>query len=106
MTTVVFRPSSQVTAEADLEWRDTFSGQGLDQRYRIDWIPFPDGALDIQLDAQVQQDDVFGTGSNRYLLLTRWTLDPKAFVEFNYAVQEPQDAETTTSVTFAVNIRL
>ena len=103
---VVFRPSDQLTAEADLEWRDTFSGSGLDQRFRFDWIPFPDGALDVQLDAQHQMDDVFGTGSDRYLLLTRWTLNPKAFIEVNYAVLEPQDAETTTSVTIAVNVRL
>lgn len=103
---VVYRPSDQVTAEADLEWRDTFSGAGLDQRYRIDWIPFPDGTLDIQLDMQMQQDDVFGTGANRYLVLTRWTMNPKTFIEVNYAIQEPQDDETTTSIAIAVNVYL
>ncbi|MHC5209176.1 MAG: hypothetical protein ACYTG2_00480 [Planctomycetota bacterium] len=101
---VVYQPSDQLTAEVDLEWKDSFAGSGLDQRLRLDWIPFPEGAIDIQLDVQRLVSGDIDTQTDRYLLLTRYTFNPRAFFELNYSVQEPDDASRTTLVTLSLNI--
>ena len=105
-TLVLYQPSDQFTAEAEFEWRDTFAGKGLDQRFRIDWIPFPDGAIDIQLDAQRFESRSSATRIDRYLLLTRWTANPSTFMEWNVAVQKPQGADSTESTSLSLNILL
>jgi hypothetical protein len=101
---VVYQPSDQLTTEVDLEWKDSFVGSGLDQRLRLDWIPFRDGAIDIQLDIQRLVSGDIDTQTDRYLLLTRYTFNPRAFLEFNYSVQKPDDTERTDLVTLSLNI--
>ncbi|MEW6744398.1 MAG: hypothetical protein AB1486_16720, partial [Planctomycetota bacterium] len=102
---IVYQPSDQLTTEVNLEWRDTYAGTGLDQRYRVDWLPFPDGTVDVQLDARREVAAVAETTIDSYLALTRWNFNPSAFLEVNYGVQIPHDIDRTDTVTVALNVR-
>ena len=105
--TVVFQPSSQVTADATLEWVDTFAGSGLDQRYRVDWIPFRDGKLDLQFNVdRTDSDSIASERVDRYQALTRWSFNQRAFLELNYATQVPDTSARTDLITASFNVTL
>jgi len=105
--TVVFQPSSQVTADATLEWVDTFAGAGLDQRIRVDWIPFRDGKLDLQFNVdRVESNSISTERVDRYQVLTRWSLNQRAFFELNYATQVPDISARTDLITASFNVTL
>lgn len=101
---VAYRPSPQLTAEVQLEWRDTFVGSGLDRRLRFDWIPFRDGALDLQFDVQRLDNGLLEEKRDQYLLLSRWTLGRDAFLELNWALQKPENEPSAETVSLALNV--
>lgn len=98
--TWVYRPSEQLIAEAELEWIDTYAGSGLDQRLRLDWIPFSDGAVDTQLDFDRTRTESFGdTQIDRYRALVRYDLGPFTYLEFQYAAEFPDQGDSVEIVT-------
>ncbi len=101
---VIYQPGDQLTVEVDLEWLDTFAGSGLDQQLRFDWLPFRDGSLDLQIDLQRIEDGTFDETTDRYLFLTRWTMNPRAYLELNWSVQEPENADKATLLTLSLNV--
>lgn len=102
----VYRPSEQLIAEAELEWIDSFAGSGLDQRLRLDWIPFSDGALDTQLDFDRTTTESFDdTQIDRYRALVRYDLGAFTFLEFQYTAEFPDEGDEVEIITvsFAYN---
>lgn len=100
----VFKPSDQLVMQVELDWVDTFAGSGLDQRTRIDWIPFADGALDVTLDYdRVSVDSTSDTAYDRYRGQMRYTLTPRAFFQLDYSMQDPRDDSRTEIVAIAFN---
>ncbi len=105
--TAIYQPNDRVTADAQLEWKDTFSGQGLDQRYRLDWLPFQDGALNMQLNYdRIETRSSVDERIDSYQVLTRWSFDPNVLLEINYAVQVPDRDDRTDIVTVAFRATL
>lgn len=102
---VLYRPSDLLTAEVDLEWRDTYVGSGLDQRLRLDWLPFPDGVVDLQLDLQRRVTGALDRRVDQYQLLARWTFSPQLFFETGYSIQKPSDGDSTHLLNFALSAR-
>lgn len=100
----LFRPSTQLTLQAELDWVNNFAGSGLDQRTRLDWLLFEDGALDVQFDFD-RIDTESSTLNKTDLLraLMRYTMTPRAFFEFSYSVQDPADAERTEILALGFN---
>ena len=103
-TIVVYQPGDQFTVEANLEWQDTFAGSGLDQQLTIDWLPFRDGSLDVQVDLQRQVNGTFNETIDRYLFLTRWNMNVHAYIEFNWSAQIPDSGDRVDVVTLSLNV--
>ena len=101
---VIYQPSDQLTVEVDLEWLDSFAGSGLDQQLRFDWLPFRDGSLDVQVDLQRLVNGTFDETTDRYLFLTRWNMNPRAYLEFNWSQQVPDDSDRATLVSLSLNV--
>jgi hypothetical protein len=101
---VIHQPGDQLMVEVGLEWLDTFAGSGLDQQLRFDWLPFRDGSLDPQIDPQRIEDGTFDETTDRYLFLTRWTMNPRAYAELNWSVQEPENADRAELLTLSLNV--
>ena len=101
---VIYQPGDQLTVEADLEWLDTFAGSGLDQQLRFDWLPFRDGSLDFQINLQRLVNGAFDETTDRYLLLTRWNVNPRVYAELSWQRQDPDEGEQATLVTLSLNV--
>ncbi|MBK7876259.1 MAG: hypothetical protein IPJ77_10960 [Planctomycetes bacterium] len=100
----VVKPSEQLVLQVELDWVDSFAGNGLDQRTRIDWIPFADGALDVTLDYDhVSVDSSGDSAFDRYRGQMRYTLTPRAFFQIDYSLQDPRDDVRTEIVALAFN---
>jgi hypothetical protein len=105
-STVVYRPTEHFIAELELRWIETFAGDGLDERLRIDWVPFADGAIDLQLDYdRTRTQSVGDTLFDRYRGRARYTFDVHAYFEVQYAAEVPDVGERTEifTVSFIFN---
>jgi hypothetical protein len=103
-TFLLFKPSDYFTAEIRYEYAMTFAGEGLDQIYRLNWLPFTDGSIDFQLDAyRIDTGLTTGPSTDIYRLLTRWTVNTSTFFELNIASQVPDVGDRTDIVTLAFN---
>lgn len=101
---VIYQPGDQLTVEADLEWLDTFAGSGLDQQLRFDWLPFRDGSLDFQINLQRLVNGAFDDTTDRYVLLTRWNVNPRVFAELTWQRQVPDEGDEATLVSLSLNV--
>jgi hypothetical protein len=102
--TLVWRPSEQLIAETELEWIESFAGDGLDQRWRLDWIPFRDGALDAQLDFDRRRTESFTDArTDRCRALVRYSLSAFTYFEFQYAAEDPSQGDTTEVMSLSFN---
>ena len=101
---LVYHASENLTADAQIEWVDNFAGAGLDQRYRLDWIPFRDGSLDIQLGLDRTENRSTGAERiDRYQVLSRWAVNPRTFFEVNFASQVPEISQRTDLLLMSFN---
>ena len=102
---LLYQPTDQLTTEVRLEWKDSYSGRGVDQRYRVDWIPFTDGALDLQFDVDHTEGGVQSTaGFDRYLMISRWNMNPKAYFELDYSALLPDEGANVQTATISFNL--
>lgn len=100
----VYKPHDQLVMQLEFAWVDNFAGSGLDQRSRIDWIPFADGALDVLLDYdRVSVDSSGQTKVDRYRTQLRYTLTPRAFFQLDWSLQDPEGEPQTEILAFAFN---
>ncbi len=99
------QPSPRLTAQAELDWRNTYAENGLQQRYRLDWIPFEGGTIDVQFDYDRIDGDTLNPSLDRLFLLTRWNINPKALLEFDAATQIPEFGDRTDSLTASLVLR-
>lgn len=98
--TVVYRPSEHLIGEAELRWIDNYAGAGLDQRLRIDWIPFGDGSLDTQFDFDRTSTESFGdTEVDRWRARVRYDVNAYTYLELQYAAENPDQGNSTEVVT-------
>ena len=103
---LLYQPSDQLTAQVELEWIESFSHTGLEERYRLDWIPFPQGSLDVQIGLDRRVASATEVATDRYTLLTRWSFNPKAFAGLNYARQVSDDGDSIDSLMLTLEVRL
>ncbi|MBK8179541.1 MAG: hypothetical protein IPK67_11785 [Planctomycetes bacterium] len=102
--TLVWRPSEHLIGEAELRWIDSFAGEGLDERLRVDWIPFGDGTLDTQLDYDRTRVQSFGDSHvDRWRALVRYGLNPYAYLELQFAAEDPSPGDSTQILSVAFN---
>lgn len=100
--TAVYRPGERLVFESELRWIDGFAGQGLDQRWRLDWIPFSDGAVDTQLDYDRTSTSSFDDQRiDRYRAQVRYALAAFTYLELQYAAEIPDEGDSTRIVTLA-----
>lgn len=103
-TTLLYRPTERFILEWELNWLDNFAGSGLDQRVNVDWIPFEDGAIDLQVDYErIENRSVNDDTYDRWRALTRWTLQPRVYFELQYQTNYPERGPRTEIVTLSFN---
>lgn len=97
---LLLRPSDQLIAEGEFQWVDAFAGSGLDQRLRLDWLPFPDGAIDVQIDYyRIDNQSFTNETSDRYSGRARYSMTPRTYLELQYAAEVTDGGSTIELVT-------
>lgn len=101
---LLYQPNSQFTATVEVEWIDNPTNSGVDEIFRLDWIPFPDGAMQIQLDAQRQSSTLTRARVDQYQALMRWTLGTSSFLQvaYNHIIPRMGSEVTSLVATFSV----
>ena len=101
----LWRATDLITTEARLVWRDAPAGTGLDENYRISWLPFPDGSVDVQLDALRRVDGFQELSTDSYSFLVQWLINQRTRLTFNWGALIPEDAERTNVFNVVFNFR-
>ena len=77
-----YRPTPLLTLFVDLEyWSEAIENTGLSTRTRLDWLPFPEGQLFVQLDYLRETGGVIGGPNETTFVQLRWKLDRGAFLD-------------------------
>ena len=101
----LWRLSQLVTAETRLTWRNTPEGSGVDQNWRLDWVPLPDGSIDLQFDLLRRVDGIQELTTDQYSAQVKWLINPKANFNASWATQIPEDEARSNLFSFALNLR-
>lgn len=91
---LIYRPGPSVLASADLEHRSGEGENGLFQKYRLDWLPFPGGTLNVEINYAFEVAAESGSGT-RHGLLARivWNLTTRSYFELLGTDQRTTEGE-------------
>jgi hypothetical protein len=80
---LIYRPGPNLIASADEEYRGGDGPNGWFHRFRLDWLPFPDGTLDVEINYTLQANPA-PERDTRQGLQTRvqWNLTDRSYIEF------------------------
>jgi hypothetical protein len=90
-----YRPSRQISLNARIGYLWGEDQSGLIQTYKVDWLPFPDGAVQFTGTYELTRDLVSNLRSDRVIGTIRWNLNRYAYLELNYSRQVSKVTETT-----------
>jgi hypothetical protein len=101
----LWRMTDLLTGEVRLLYRDAQFGEGLDENYRLSWLPLPDGSVDIQLDVLRRVDGLQELSTDTYSVLVQWLINKRTWLNFTYGAQIPEEADRTDLFTVVLNVR-
>jgi hypothetical protein len=68
---------------------------GLIQAYKVDWMPFPDGAVQITGTYELVRDLISNLTADRILGTVRYNINRYLYLELNYSRQVSKIIETS-----------
>jgi hypothetical protein len=83
-----WRASQQLLVAARLGWAEGSAAAGPIQRYRLDWHPFPGGALAIGFSLEEDEQTMTGYRTRRVSFFPSWIVNRHATLNFNYTLVE------------------
>lgn len=106
-TEFFYRPSHQINLATRWGYVKGRDVSGLTHRYKLEWFPFPDGAIQFTGTYELDRDPTSKQSQDRYNGILRWNINRYAYLELNYtrAVQKSTE-ETTRTQTFFTTFNL
>jgi len=89
-TEFFYRPGREIDLTARVGYVTGTVQSGPTQRYKVNWYPFPDGAVQLNGTYEYDRDDAAGNLLERWTALARWNLNRYTTLELNYT-----DVETS-----------
>lgn len=89
-TEFFYRPDREIDLTVRLGYVDGTTKSGPTQRYKVNWYPFPDGAVQLNGTYEYDRDDSAGNLLERWTALARWNMNKYTTLEINYT-----DVETS-----------
>jgi hypothetical protein len=83
-----WRASQQLLVAARLGWAEGDASSGPIQRYRLDWHPFPGGAINIGFSLDEDRQSMTGYRSRRVSFFPSWIVNRHTTLNFNYTMIE------------------
>ncbi|MFQ5670094.1 MAG: hypothetical protein ACE5HD_06185 [Acidobacteriota bacterium] len=81
---LLFRPNAMVNLSAELRYEDFPSGSGVAKAINLDWLPFPDGAVQWSFSYLTNAQAVFGGRRDQFRSLLRWQVRSGVLFDVNY----------------------
>ncbi len=97
-TEFFYRPSQQLSLSARWGYLHGEEQSGLVQRYRIDWLPFPEGAIQFTGAYSLDRDQTADQSQSRLSGIVRWNINRHAYLDFNYTRTVQKTVNDTTEV--------
>ena len=96
-----YRPTPVFGGAVELLYQDLATGEGFAHLYDVDWLPFPGGALQIQISLVQDRRSITGERRDESRLGARWTLNPRLLLEtsFTRITSGAEDAQASNLAT-------
>jgi hypothetical protein len=91
-----YRPTRVLGTEVEYLYQDLGGLRGGSWLYDLDWLPFPGGALQLQLIVIKDRRSLSGTQRDETRLGARWSMNPRTILDIAYVVQKIGDASAET----------
>lgn len=102
-----YRPSQQLNVAARLGWASGYRLSGPIQRYRVDWYPFPGGALLFAVSYDRDIQPYAGQQMQRLSIAPRWTVNRHAWLDASYTLTEVESPLSLSRISiFVVTLTL
>jgi hypothetical protein len=83
-TEFFYRPGQEIDVTARVGYVNGTTQSGPTQRYKVNWYPFPDGAVQLNGTYEYDRDDSSGNLLERWTALARWNVNRYTTLELNY----------------------
>ncbi len=81
---LIWRPTQQLNLSGEWGYRDADEFEGFSQRYTLDWLPFPDGNVDLNFFYELGIDEAENRTRQRFNGGLRWALNRKTDFRLDY----------------------
>lgn len=105
-TEFFYRPSQQINLAARWGYLKAEKQSGFLQRYKLDWMPFPDGAIQFTGTYELDRDTTSEQSLDRLSGLLRWNINRNAYWEVNYVKISQKSIETTRTQSIFTTLNL
>ncbi len=72
--TLRYHPNSQLDLSAQFGYTETGAADGPVQNYRVNWLPFPNGAFSLILNYQQNVEPISGSSLSRLSVIPGWSI--------------------------------
>lgn len=101
---VTFRPTPRINSEAVLQFQTEEDTKGLDQEYRINWIVFTGGSVDVVVDYRYERTENTSEETHRGGLTTHWKVNNKLTLDFGWNVFSENNGDRLLRHSGTVNL--
>jgi hypothetical protein len=81
-----YRPTRVLGAAVEYFHQEIAGRRGSSRLYDLDWLPFPGGALQLQMSLRQDRRSVTGSLRDESRAGARWTINPKTLLDVAYTV--------------------
>ncbi len=89
---LIWRPTRLLSLTGEWGFRRESESEGFDQRYTVDWLPFPDGNINFDLTLELQDFAIEDSQRQRLSANFRWAVNRKTDFRLTYTFLESQGA--------------
>jgi hypothetical protein len=83
---LAYRPTRVLGVAVEYFYQDIAGLKGVASLYDLDWLPFPGGALQLQVAVARDRRSVTGSLRDETRLAARWTLNPRTLLDVAHAI--------------------
>ncbi len=95
-TRISYRPTRVLGAGVEVLYQEVAGQDGFTHAYDLDWLPFPGGALQVQMYFRQDQRSLTGNQREEWRVGTRWTMNPRTLLEVAYTETRTGDEDSPT----------
>jgi hypothetical protein len=105
---ITFRPTPRINAESRFTFQTEEANKGLDHEYRINWIVFSGGNLDLVTDYRYERTEDGGEEEHRGGVTVHWMINSKTILDLGWSILSENNGDRllrhTGTVSFIIRL--